>query len=230
MMSRISVVVPVHNGERFIGEALRSIFQQTRPPDEVVVVDDGSVDRTAEIVRSFPVTHYLYQSKSGQASALNVGIRSAGGDLLAFLDADDRWLPRKLEHQVEVLCRLPSLEVVFGLARQFVEPGLQFNGGRASVLPARLPSAMLLRRCAFERIGSFSQQWTIGCAIEWCARADDLGLASCLMNEVVYERRIHGNNLTLTYPATAREYTRLIKCVLDSRRQARNAFPPVRRG
>ena len=101
MATRISVVIPVYNGELTIAEAVESVYAQTRQPDEVLVVNDGSTDGTAQLVRSrFPAVRLIEQPQSGPASARNTGIEAAAGDWIAFLDADDVWLAPKLELQL----------------------------------------------------------------------------------------------------------------------------------
>ncbi len=100
---RVSVVIPSHNRAHTVARALRSVLRQTRPADEILLVDDGSSDSTATLVRDFPAVRYLYQEQQGVSSARNLGIRAARGDWIAFLDSDDEWLPDKLEAQFETL-------------------------------------------------------------------------------------------------------------------------------
>ena len=102
--SEVSAVIPVHNGAAYVAEAVQSILSQTRPPIECVVVDDGSTDETAEVVRRFGnEVAYVRQDRAGVSSARNRGAALARGALVAFLDHDDVWLPTKLERQVEAL-------------------------------------------------------------------------------------------------------------------------------
>jgi glycosyltransferase involved in cell wall biosynthesis len=216
-MPTISAIVPVHDGERFLADALGSVLAQTRPPDEVIVVDDGSSDRSGEIARGFPGVRVLQQPNGGQARALNRGVAESRGEYLAFLDADDRWLPDKLALQLEAFDAEPELELVFGQTRQVADaPGRSKQQG--SVLAARLPSALLVRRAAWFHVGPFSSQWALGSVIEWNARASDLGLPFKVLEQVVYERRIHGRNSSLVHPDPGREYTTMLKAVLDARR------------
>jgi glycosyltransferase involved in cell wall biosynthesis len=216
-MQTISVVVPVYDGEQFLADALRSVLGQTRRPDEVIVVDDGSSDRSGEIARSFAGVRVLQQPNGGQASALNAGVAQSRGDFLAFLDADDRWLPDKLALQLGAFAEQPELELVYGHARQIAEHGAGSKlHGR--VLPARLPSALLIRRAAWQKVGPFSSAWALGSVIEWSARARDLEVRTKMLEHVVYERRIHGHNSSLVHPTPAREYATMLKAVLDARR------------
>lgn len=216
-MSTVSVIVPVYNGEPFLADALRSVLGQTRAADEVIVVDDGSTDGSGELALGFPGVRVLKRPNGGQPSALNAGVAASKGAYLAFLDADDRWLPDKLELQLGAFAAEPELELVFGYSRQFVEhePCSRQHG---QVLPARLPSALLLRRAAWHKVGPFSDAWTLGSVIEWSARARDLGLPTKILERVVYERRIHGRNSSLVHPAPRQEYAKVLKAVLDARR------------
>ena len=100
MSLTISVVIPTYNYGRFIAEAIRSVFDQTLLPSEVIVVDDGSTDNTADIVREFrEVVKYVRQENAGVCAARNRGVLESTGELIAFLDADDIWEPTKLELQ-----------------------------------------------------------------------------------------------------------------------------------
>jgi glycosyltransferase involved in cell wall biosynthesis len=108
-----SVIIPVYNGERFLAEALQSVLAQTLPPDEVIVVDDGSNDRTAQIVAEAAAQaavsfQYVYQANQGSAAARSHGVRLARSELIAFQDADDLWSADKLAIQVALLRRHPQ--------------------------------------------------------------------------------------------------------------------------
>src|SRR4051794_8654152 len=94
----VAVIIPTFNYARFVGRAVQSVLDQTFPPAEVIVVDDGSTDATAGVLESFGsrIT-VLRQQNRGVAAARNLGVRHSTAPLLAFLDADDLWLPRKLE-------------------------------------------------------------------------------------------------------------------------------------
>jgi glycosyltransferase involved in cell wall biosynthesis len=212
----VSVIIPVRDGRRFLLEALESILRQTRPAEELIVIDDGSSDGSLEIARAVGGVRAVRQPQLGQAAALNHGVQLARGQYLAFLDADDRWLPDKLERQLALFEDDPQLELAFGHARQFRNLGPEPT---AAALPARLPSALLIRRSAFERVGPFSSQFELGAVIEWCARADDAGLRSKCLEQVVYERRLHDANLGVRRAGQRGEYARMLKTVLDRRRR-----------
>jgi len=106
----VSVVIPAHNAERFIARAIDCVLAQTHQPNEIIVVDDGSTDGTAQVVQKYGQrVCYIHQKNAGAASARNTGIKAAKYHWIAFLDADDEWLPEKLQSQIELLRRNPDL-------------------------------------------------------------------------------------------------------------------------
>lgn len=111
---RIAVVIPCRNGAEFLGEALESVRAQTLPPDEVIVVDDQSTDATAEVARAHGATVLRTAAPGGTAVARNLGWRHARSDLIAFIDADDRWRPRHLELVSALLSEHPQAVLAFG--------------------------------------------------------------------------------------------------------------------
>lgn len=122
----ISVVIPAHNAEPFIEAALKSVRSQTAKPAEIIVVDDGSIDKTAEIAFSFGVT-VLRQRKQGPSAARNSGVIAATQPWIAFLDADDLWEPDKLRDQWTAVGVNTDIGVVFTDFTEFDEKGLRPN-------------------------------------------------------------------------------------------------------
>ncbi len=118
-MLTVSVVIPTFNRAHLIGAALRSVLVQTRQPDEILVIDDGSTDETEALVRREfgERVRYIRQPNAGAAAARNHGMRLATGDLIAFLDSDDFWLPTKLEQQVAFLEAHPEFAASCGNLR-----------------------------------------------------------------------------------------------------------------
>ena len=109
MAEKVSVLIGTYNYARFLGRCLESVCGQTRPPDEVIVVDDGSGDGTDEVVRRFSGVRYIRQNHEGKSVAFNRAVRESTGDILCHLDADDFWMPDKLERVCQELARRPSL-------------------------------------------------------------------------------------------------------------------------
>ncbi len=121
-MPRVSVIIPTYNSAHFLGQAIESVLEQTYRDWELIVVDDGSVDNTPDVVAHYDHHNMRYcrQENKGPSSARNVGIRASSGDLLAFLDADDVILPQKLAFQVAMLDEHPEFELVYS-AWQYVD-------------------------------------------------------------------------------------------------------------
>jgi len=114
----IAVVIPCYNYGRFLADAIESVFAQTVQPAEIIVVDDGSTDGTREVARTFvPRVRYIYQDHAGLSAARNTGVCAARIPWIAFLDADDRWLPTKIEAQATALAGNPNAAWVFSDAQ-----------------------------------------------------------------------------------------------------------------
>ncbi len=223
-MNSISAIIPVQNGERYLAAAIDSVLAQTCPPDEVIVVDDGSTDGSSAVARSFgPPIRVLTQANLGPAAARNLGIAHATGDLLAFLDADDLWMPDKLARQAQVLQDDPACEAVLGGVENFISPELDATQHRAlarsaSQIGAHHIGALLIRREAFRRIGAFDPRRRHGEFIEWWGRALRLDLRSTVLPELVLRRRLHADNLTRREQDGRREYLPLLREQLAQRR------------
>jgi glycosyltransferase involved in cell wall biosynthesis len=129
----VSVIIPTYNTEKFIGEALNSVFSQSYRPIEVIVVDDGSTDNTEDIVKNYQTSKtsktnetnliYIYQENGGRASARNTGIRAARGKYVAFLDSDDLWTPGKVKKQVGIMEENKDIDFLFGDKQRFSDNG-----------------------------------------------------------------------------------------------------------
>ncbi len=111
----VSVIIPCFNCEKFIIDALDSIFFQNYENIEVVIVDDGSTDQSCSIIKNYPKTlNLLHQNNQGPAAARNTGVKHSKGSLIAFLDADDVWLPKKLKVQVDLILKNKDIDIIFG--------------------------------------------------------------------------------------------------------------------
>jgi len=110
----ISVIIPVFNRSHYIGECLQSVFAQTTTDYEVVLVDDGSTDNLKGALKPYDgKIRYFYKENGGAASARNLGIKKCQGDLVAWLDSDDKWFPYKLELETEILKKIPDIGFVY---------------------------------------------------------------------------------------------------------------------
>jgi len=216
--SSVSVVIPVHNGQAFIAEALNSVRAQTLPMKEIIVVNDGSTDQTDHVVASFPEVILLRQARAGAAAARNTGARRASGDFLAFLDADDLWPGPRIERQLAVLAENPKLDFVSGNTVQFRRDKTNALVLLSEPEASRLPSVLLMRRESFWRAGAFSTDWEVGETIEWWSRAIDVGLQGQPIPETVLLRRRHSENLGRTVKAPERKYLEMLHAVIKRRR------------
>jgi glycosyltransferase involved in cell wall biosynthesis len=223
--SSISVIIPVFNGALYLAAAVETVLSQTATPGEVIIVDDGSEDDTAEVAGRFcPPVRYYRQTHGGAAVARNRGADLARGRFLAFLDADDLWAERKLACQLDAFSRDPELDVVFGHVEQFYSPELDEAGARkirrpAASLPGYHPGAMLIRRAAFFRVGYFETRWDVGEFVDWYAKAVERGLKSLMLPEVFLQRRLHETNLGVSKRDCRTDYARILKAALDRRRR-----------
>jgi glycosyltransferase involved in cell wall biosynthesis len=202
-VTSVSVIVPLHNDEAHLDEALRSILDQTRPPEQVIVVDDGSTDASVEVARRYlPQITLLAQANQGAAGARNTGIAAATGDVIAFLDADDLWTADSLQRRLDILEADPKVDAVYGLVEQFISPEVDAATRERIHLPegrtaARLNGAILVRRRVFDRIGVFDPALKVGEMIDWSARLQDSGAKVAVVEDLVMRRRIHGANTML---------------------------------
>jgi glycosyltransferase involved in cell wall biosynthesis len=204
MTARISVILPVYNGAAYLREALESAFAQTLPPHEIIVVDDGSTDATPEIASSFDVV-YVRQDNAGVSSARNRAIHRAGGDYLAFLDADDVWLPEKLERQIAQLDGHEDAYATCGVRYQ-LEPGASLHGNAAPEAAAGYftPSCWLLPRSVVERVGPFRTELRVAEDIDWLVRARELGVQTLAVEEPLVIKRVHEGSLSYASPGGPR--------------------------
>ena len=225
----VSVIIPVYNGERYLAEAIESVLAQTYRPLEIIVVDDGSTDGSAEVAKRFgsPV-RYCFQPNSGAGAARNQGADLARGSFLAFLDADDIWLADKLALQIAAFDADPKMDMVFGHVRQFHSPELLDERARkntryaAEIMQGYAPGTLLIKRDAFFRAGPFATNWRVGEFVDWYLKAIEQGLKSLLLPEIVMERRIHTDNMGIREHKHYTDYVRILKASLDRRRKKGN--------
>jgi len=171
----VSVVVPAHNAERYIGSCLASVLVQTYKDFEIIVVDDGSTDGTRAVVLSMGgAVRYIHQTNAGPSAARNAGLAAARGEFICFLDADDLWLRGKLSAQVAFMDAHPDVHLIFADSEEFEDNGIQchslvpsaiISAGANSPIPGAyqkllvenfIPtSTVMARRACFTEIGCF---------------------------------------------------------------------------
>jgi glycosyltransferase involved in cell wall biosynthesis len=199
----VSCIVPVRNGERYLGEALDSVLAQTHRDLEVVVVDDGSTDGSAGVAEAFgdPVRVIRFAETMGTTRARAAGVRVAAGGLVAFLDADDLWEPERLAVQAAHLEEGPGLDVSFCEIENFWEQGQQEEAERwraaGRLRGTWMIIAALARREVLDRVplpdrGRYTDhlRWSMG------LRESELRIG--LLPRVLVHRRRHDGNLSRT--------------------------------
>lgn len=229
----ISCIVPVHNGERYLAEALDSIVAQTYRDIEVIVADDGSTDGSRAIAEGHgPRVRWVSQPPAGPAATRNLGLRAARGDLVAFLDADDRWHPEKLARQTARLARRPELDLSLTHVQLFWDdPGCDEarryrDHPRAGGVPGFATTTLLARRRTFELVGPLDPALWFADSVDWFLRARERGVQVEVLDEVLAFHRMHGANLTRRrQEASRQEFLRVVRAGLARRRAAGGAAP-----
>lgn len=220
----VTAAIPVRDGEAYLAEAIESVLAQSRPCDQLVVVDNGSRDRSAEIAAGFgAAVELLSEPRAGIGVARNAALRAARGDYLAFLDADDLWEPEKTALQLAAFEAEPRLQLVFGHVRQFLGPdpaGGEAEGLRvpADPQPGQYVGAMMARRAAIEAIGPWPEDVRVSDGLTFLLRAGELGLEQTMLAETVTLRRVHGANHSIHNRDERTEFARHLKRSLDRRR------------
>lgn len=223
--ARISVIMSVRDGASFLADAIDSLLLQTRPPDEVIVVDDGSSDATPAILARYAGRlHVERRPPIGCAAALNHGLSRASGDLVAFHDADDLWMPCKLELQLAALGERPDVDAVGGHVEQFLTIGAATR--RFTFDPGPLPGVtlpcLLLRRSLVEQVGPLDEAFGTAAALDWIARLSQ-STEVLMLGEIVLRRRIHGENVSVT--AREQRDRALLRVLRHHRRRNRPNAP-----
>lgn len=226
---QVSVVIPVHNRKQLVPRAVESVLSQTRPPEEIIVVDDGSTDGTAAaVVDRFAGVRCLRQERrSGVSAARNRGVVAATGDWIAFLDSDDEWLPEKLERQLAALTESPGHRIchtdeIWIRRGRRVNQGLRHAkaGGRIfrQCLPLCVisPSSVVLERRLLDDLGGFDE--TLPACEDY-----DLWLRICASRPVLFvaeplviKHGGHDDQLSRTVPALDRYRIRALEKLLES--------------
>ncbi len=208
MKRTVSVVMPTFNGAKYIEQAIDSALAQTYPSLEIIVVDDGSTDATAELVKSYgdKVT-YILQQNQGTAAAYNKGITAASGDLVAFLEQDDIWQPEKNAQQVRLFATNDRLGMVFSPVHLLQEGApskhsdlddQQGEGvcsfadffARNRVLNC---SSVMVRRDVLQHVGGFHKHLKLGFDYDlWLRISAEYGVYCLATPFTIY--RIHGDN------------------------------------
>lgn len=221
-MPQVSVIIPTYNGEQFIAQTLESVFQQTYRDYEVIVIDDGSQDRTRQILQRYcHQIRYVEQQNQGVAAARNRGLALAQGEFIAFLDQDDVMLPQKLALQLQCfeqhLQQQPALGIVHSGWRLIdaqgnrladIKPWHDVPQLDAASWIRRMPvlfSAMLFRRQWLEQANGLDPQFRQACDVDLVQRLVLLGCQSAWVQDITTLYRQHDHNDSLNTLVQAEE-------------------------
>ncbi|MFC1771196.1 glycosyltransferase family 2 protein [Candidatus Margulisiibacteriota bacterium] len=196
----VSVIIPVYNGKDCIQRAIKSVLAQTYKHFEIIVIDDGSIDNTSDQVKIFPEVKLIQQKNLGASKARNVGIELAQGKYIAFLDADDEWLPYKLDIQTIYLDDHPDIGFILAYQKILLEkninkPGWLKNEHLDKPQIGYLPGTMIVRKEIFRKVGLFNTNFSCSDDSEWFFRAKDAGILMKILPQVLLKRYIHKNNM-----------------------------------
>jgi glycosyltransferase involved in cell wall biosynthesis len=219
----VSVIIPVYNGERFLGEALASLLRQTIRPNEIIIVDDGSTDGTPQIAAEFEqYARYFRQERQGPPAARNFGVAKATGEWISMLDSDDVWPDNSLELQLAPIKADESIQVVVGHALLWRDP----NAG-STALPCELPTdpqlilnlgSALILKSLFEQLGPLDTNLLYCDDWDWFMRVRELGIRMHIHGGLVLYYRRHDGNLTNNRKLDQHFVVQMLKQSLDRRR------------
>lgn len=222
-LPRVSCIVPVHNGAEFVSQAIASILAQHGAELELIVVDDGSTDGSGDVAETFAGVIVHRQPQGGVAAARNAGLALASGEFIAFLDADDLWLPGKLAAQFAAIgdadFAITNVRHVKTGPDGRLPPDQGVSTGEEKL--GQLMQCLLARRSAFDRVGPLDTRTTTRADQDWFLRATEAGLRHVVVDDVLTIRRIHGGNHSLRYGHhVPDDFLAIAKRALDRKRLA----------
>jgi len=224
----ISLIIPAYNASRYLREAVDSVLNQTVRPRQVIVVDDGSTDDTRDIALSYgELVTVITQANGDAGAARNRGLAEANQPLIAFLDADDRFVPHKLERQLQCLSEHPEAALCICRGCDFWSPDVPETARRPANLEPQLRLGQvptwLVRREVFDRVGTFnaSPAFRFAEGPELYSRIESAGLGVVRIDDILFQRRLHRSNKTNDSRAHLDGMMALMKRRMDLRRNSK---------
>jgi glycosyltransferase involved in cell wall biosynthesis len=229
----VSVIIPCYNHARFLGEAIESVLGQTWREFEIIVVDDGSTDNTAEVASRYPFLQYVHQQNQGLSASRNTGLRRSNGRFLVFLDADDRLRPAALETGVRLLTMHPECAISVGRCQHIGHDGTllddyspaagQWSEHYSALLQQRFiqnPASVMYRRQVFDAVGPFDPSVNAAADYDLYLRIAQAHSILCY-DDVIVEYRRYSTSMSSN---TALMFKTLM-VVLDSQKRHVKAHP-----
>jgi len=219
----VSVILPVYNGAAYLAETVATVLAQDFSDFELIAVDDGSSDGSAEILARYPEVTLLRQENRGVAAARNVGVARGCGTHFAFIDQDDLWRNDKLRLQLDFLKAHPEVGVAVCQEEILLDPGIDYPSWlrpemREAPHTTFVPSAWLIPRKVMEAVGTFTESLRINSDTDWMCRAQDAGVLFASCPDVLLKKRVHGGNESRQVQLCQREIAQLLR---DSIRRKR---------
>lgn len=225
----VSVVIPTHNHGTYLLDATKSVLSQTYSNLELIIIENGSTDSTIQVLETInePRVRAISLESHGAALARNTGVGLAQGELIAFLDADDFWLPEKLSLQIQAAeSAYPDAAeswMCFTHLQEFIDPGNLTPVHEPRLLRGASATSMLIPRIAFETVGTFNETLAVGEFIDWYDRARQVLSLELNVPESLVMRRVHTGNSGKTQLLNPNSYAVTMKSILDRRRAQRPA-------
>jgi len=224
---RISVVIPVYNGARYVVEGVQSVRDQRHADTEIILVDDGSTDESWAIISGLEDAKAIRQENQGPGAARNRGVAEATGEFLCFLDQDDLWLPEKSALQQAKLQSDRDLGYVlahntFSLLSGHSRPDWARDRYFEKDHPGFVVGAMMARRSAFDKVGPFRTDFNAGVDdVDWFVRSQQRGVRREMMPETLLNRRLHDENFSQNTGQSSAELLGIIRGKVQAARKGK---------
>ena len=220
----VSVILPLYNGERFVRKAVNSVLRQTYPHFELLIIDDGSDDKSQQQLPEDHRIRLFTRSNHGVAATRNFGIKLAKGELIAFIDQDDQWHPEKLAFQVKHMLQNPDTGYLLTMMQNvltgntecpyWLKPEL-LEGAQLGLLP----SSLMVKKEVFDRIGTFDEQLVNSSDSDWIFRADRNGIKRSVVDKVLLTRNIHDQNRSSDHEINKKEMFIILRRQIAARKR-----------
>jgi glycosyltransferase involved in cell wall biosynthesis len=224
MSGRVAIIIPVFDGETILPRAIECARSQNLGNHEIVVVDDGSRDRTADVARALSVTLFR-QANAGPAAARNRGLRESSSEYVAFLDADDEWPVGSIDYLVSRLEVEPDLDVALGQVQCFVPSDAGRHEKHGPPFVTFLLGAAVYRRSVFDRVGCLDESLRDGEDVDWFMRARELGVSLRVYPRTTLHYRRRAGSITFGRGEEARTLARMLKRSIDRRSRTAPSSP-----
>lgn len=219
----IGVIIPVRDGAATLAAAIESVRSQDPQPADIVVVDGGSVDRSASIARSFSGVRVIAQVGRGLASARNQGLKEVKGDILGFCDSDDRWMPGSMAARLIAFEKDRDCGAVIGHVVWTAIEGMAATSRQSArigqVREGYTPGALLARRSVFEAVGEFGTGLSIGCDSDWFVRLSQSDVNLKIITDVVLAKGAREASLSTDLRSYRSELLQVARDYIRRRKQ-----------